>query len=83
MKALRRNTLIACSLASIWLVTGCSNVLPTLLGAKSEHIHFEETTLTEGAVAPDVTLPLHNGKGKVSLSDFRGKPMVLIFGSYT
>ena len=37
-----------------------------------------------GAVAPDFTLPTHDGKGKVTLSEFRGrKPVVLIFGSFT
>ena len=37
-----------------------------------------------GAVAPDFTLTSHDGKAKVTLSDFRGrKPVVLIFGSFT
>ena len=37
-----------------------------------------------GMVAPDFTLPTHDGKGTVSLSEFRGrKPVVLIFGNFT
>lgn len=34
--------------------------------------------LTEGAIAPDFTLP-RDGGGIVSLSDFRGRPVVLFF----
>jgi hypothetical protein len=35
-------------------------------------------------MAPDFTLPKENGKGTVTLSDFRGqKPVVLVFGSFT
>jgi len=37
-----------------------------------------------GASAPDFTLPTQNGKGEITLSQFRGKkPVVLIFGSFT
>jgi hypothetical protein len=37
-----------------------------------------------GTVAPDFTLPTHDGKATVALSEFRGrKPVVLIFGSFT
>lgn len=37
-----------------------------------------------GAEAPDFELERLAGKGKVSLSDFRGKaPVLLLFGSYT
>ena len=34
--------------------------------------------LSEGAIAPDFTLP-RDGGGIVSLSDFRGRPVVLFF----
>ena len=38
----------------------------------------------EGTRAPDFTLALHDGSGKVTLSSFQGKkPVALIFGSYT
>jgi ketosteroid isomerase-like protein len=36
-----------------------------------------------GERAPDFTLNLMKGSGKVQLSTLRGKPTVLIFGSYT
>ena len=37
-----------------------------------------------GATAPDFTLPTQDGKGEITLSQFRGKkPVVLIFGSFT
>jgi hypothetical protein len=37
-----------------------------------------------GQTAPDFTLPTHDGKSKVRLSEFRGrKPVVLVFGSFT
>ncbi|MCI0458372.1 MAG: redoxin domain-containing protein [Gemmataceae bacterium] len=37
-----------------------------------------------GQAAPDFTLPTHDGKQKIALSDYRGKkPVVLIFGNFT
>lgn len=39
--------------------------------------------LKVGDVAPDFTLPAAKGKHEVKLSGLRGKPVVLIFGSYT
>jgi len=37
-----------------------------------------------GMTAPDFTLPTQDGKGEITLSQFRGKkPVVLIFGSFT
>lgn len=41
-------------------------------------------SLAVGDPAPDFTLSDPSGKGRVTLSDFRGKrPVVLIFGSFT
>lgn len=34
-------------------------------------------------VAPDFTLPTHDGSANVTLSKSRGKPVILIFGSFT
>lgn len=70
------------ALACLWVVTGCSTI-PTILGVDPEHLHFEKTELREGVLAPDFTLPLHHGQGAVTLSELRGKPVVLVFGSYT
>ncbi len=36
-----------------------------------------------GSLAPDFTLPTQDHKGKVTLSKLRGKPVVLVFGSFT
>lgn len=36
-----------------------------------------------GALAPDFTLPTHDGTRQVSLSGSKGRPVVLIFGSFT
>ena len=33
-----------------------------------------------GEAAPDFELAFHDGSGKVRLSSFRGRPLVLIFG---
>jgi Ca2+-binding EF-hand superfamily protein len=43
---------------------------------------FEGPRIDE--MAPDFDLPLHDGKGRIALHDFRGhKPVVLVFGSFT
>ena len=39
--------------------------------------------IVEGAFAPDFELALLNSDSTVSLTDYRGKPIVLIFGSFT
>jgi Ca2+-binding EF-hand superfamily protein len=36
-----------------------------------------------GARAPDFRLKTFDGKGEIALSDLRGKPVVLVFGSFT
>jgi cytochrome oxidase Cu insertion factor (SCO1/SenC/PrrC family) len=40
-------------------------------------------TLNVGDQAPDFTLPRSDKSGDVTLSSLRGKPVVLVFGSYT
>jgi len=47
------------------------------------HLHFAETELGVGDTAPDFTLRAENARSQVTLSDLRGKPVVLVFGSYT
>lgn len=39
--------------------------------------------LEAGDPAPDFTLPTPNKKATVQLSSLRGKPVVLVFGSYS
>ena len=36
-----------------------------------------------GEMAPDFTLPTHDGARTVTLSRLRGKPVILVFGSFT
>jgi AhpC/TSA family/EF hand len=36
-----------------------------------------------GSRAPDFRLKTYDGKGQIALSDLRGKPVVLVFGSFT
>lgn len=36
-----------------------------------------------GEIAPDFTLPTHDGSATVTLGKSRGKPVILIFGSFT
>ncbi len=44
----------------------------------------EESAPTVGDEAPDFELPVLDGKGvTMRLSELRGKPVALIFGSYT
>ncbi len=44
----------------------------------------EEQAPKVGEEAPDFQLPVLHGKGaRVRLSNLRGKPVALIFGSYT
>ena len=40
-------------------------------------------SLGVGDEAPDFELEYHDHSGKMRLSDFRGRPVVLVFGSYT
>jgi hypothetical protein len=39
--------------------------------------------LNAGDLAPDFTLATRDGASRVRLSELRGRPVVLIFGSYT
>ncbi len=36
-----------------------------------------------GQKAPDFRLKTHDGKREIGLADLRGKPTVLVFGSFT
>jgi len=40
-------------------------------------------SLEVGQPAPDFTLSTHDGGRRVTLSEHRGRPVVLVFGSYT
>lgn len=40
-------------------------------------------SLSHGDPAPEFTLQAHDGSSRVALSSLRGRPVVLVFGSYT
>jgi hypothetical protein len=46
-------------------------------------VHFTRSQVQVGDVAPDFTLARIDGDGDVTLSDLRGRPAVLVFGSFT
>jgi hypothetical protein len=46
-------------------------------------MHARAGSLQVGDIAPDFDLPRQDKSGNVKLSSLRGKPVALIFGSYT
>ncbi len=44
---------------------------------------FERTGIQPGEDAPDFDLPFASGEGILRLSDLRGRPVLLHFGSFT
>lgn len=47
------------------------------------HLHFARAQVQIGDIAPDFVLTRMDGGGTMSLSSLRGKPVVLVFGSFT
>ena len=47
------------------------------------HLHFIPSRVAVGSPAPEFTLPRTDGTGDLTLSSLRGKPVVLVFGSFT
>lgn len=52
-------------------------------GIRPEWLHFADPTVAAGDLAPDFTLPTPDGRTLLPLSAFQGRPLVLVFGSYT
>ncbi|MCG3135096.1 MAG: hypothetical protein HMLKMBBP_02599 [Planctomycetes bacterium] len=55
-------------------------------GIDAAHLHFTRSRVQVGDVAPDFELPVVDGAavgGTVALSSLRGRPTVLVFGSFT
>ena len=72
------------------LPLACSFLVLASLCTAAENIpkqqarpNISQGTLKDGDVAPDFTLQDSEGKKTVKLSELRGKPVVLIFGSCT
>ena len=69
---------------TLLLAAGCASSFPSPPpGVDPEHVHFEKAVARVGAPAPDFTLRGSDGHGAVTLSELRGKPVVLVFGSFT
>lgn len=59
------------------------DLAPPTTGGPIDEVRFDPNAGPQvGAAAPDFTLPSIDG-GQVSLSSFRGRPVVVQFGSYT
>ena len=56
---------------------------PAVLPFRLMWTHARAGDLQPGDVAPDFELPTYDKKSTVQLSGLRGRPVVLIFGSYT
>ena len=54
-----------------------------LLPSRQMWLWARHGALEEGQPAPDFTLSTHDQSGRVTLSAHRGRPVVLVFGSYT
>jgi hypothetical protein len=62
---------------------GGKGLRPGEVNAPAAKGERKQDRLKPGDPAPDFTLPDLAGKHEVTLSALRGKPVVLIFGSYT
>lgn len=71
--------LIAAACASA-PVTGRPPIPP---GVPPQFLHFSDAVVARGQMAPDFTLPTPSGGFTTTLSNLRGKPVVLVFGSHT
>jgi hypothetical protein len=47
------------------------------------HLHFTRSQVQVGDVAPHFTLMKTDGNGALSLATLRGRPVVVVFGSFT
>ena len=52
-------------------------------GVDPAHLHFSEPEVAVGRPAPDFDLATADGTERVSLSQYHGQPVVLLFGSFT
>jgi hypothetical protein len=58
-------------------------VIWALLPTRQMWLWARKGVLEEGQPAPDFSLSTHDQSGRVTLSAHRGRPVVLVFGSYT
>jgi hypothetical protein len=76
---------VAAALA-VLLAAGCAShrdeLPPIPSGVDPAHLHFHDPTVGVGD-RPEFALPLLGTEQTLSLSDLRGRPTVLVFGSFT
>jgi cytochrome oxidase Cu insertion factor (SCO1/SenC/PrrC family) len=58
-------------------------LLAALCAVEAQQPQRRDGDLKEGGLAPDFTLQDAEGKNPVKLSELKGKPVVLLFGSCT
>ena len=61
-------------------VTGRPPIPP---GVPSQFLPVSVAVVARGEMAPDFTLPTPSGGFTTTLSNLRGRPVVLVFGSHT
>ena len=67
--------------AKFWAATGL--LLAAALAVEAKQPQRRDGDLKEGSPAPEFSIKDAEGKKTVKLSDLKGKPVVLIFGSCT
>jgi len=79
-------------LALALVAAGCASAAPSgprdprdavPPGVDPAFLHFTDSSVEVGAPAPDFTLTTADGRNTLSLSTFRGRPLVVVFGSGT
>lgn len=76
-----------CLVAALLVTGACASSgggrPPVPPGVPAEFLHFTDARTSVGEEAPAFTLERADDGAAVSLSDFRGRMLVLVFGSYT
>jgi hypothetical protein len=84
MKIFRRVVLIAAVLLAAGVSVAVFRIGPRNVLGMIRYDHRKQGDLKPGAAAPDVTLVSLDGKTPLRVSErVGGKPLVLVFGSYT
>ncbi len=84
MRVLRWVVLVAAVLLAVGVSVAVFRIGPRNVLGMIRYDHRKEGDLRPGVAAPDVTLVSLDGKTPVRLSEHvGGKPLILVFGSYT
>lgn len=84
MRTLRTVVLVAAGFLAVGVSVVVLRIGPRNVLGMIRYDHRKEGDLRPGIAAPDVTLLSLDGKTPIRLSErVGGKPLVLVFGSYT